>query len=548
MAATFASGGVASAQTTAEAITSFRSTIVVNPDATISVSEDIVADFPEPRHGIDREIPIRYRDANDNWRNIKLTVDSVTDADGSPVQYALSRQGDDLRIRIGDPDRTVTGEQDYRIGYRVSRALLFFGDHDELYWNVSGDAWRIPLLSVGATVMLPSGITQDLITSACYTGPRGSTDKDCVTGISGDTRLFSADAPLTIAIGWPKGFVTAPTAAEEVRDFVSDNVAVALPIVVFLFMSWYWWTRGRDPKTGTLMAEYDPPDAMTPAKLAALVKMRVTTPGTSATIVDLAVRGFLTIEETGKDGLFEKRKYVLHKTKDADSSLDADVTMFFDALFDGRSEVKVDDLSTDQGFQKKRVSFQGKVLDGLTKDGYFAGNPATLMVMYLAIGFAIGFITLIFSEPITAAWGNMAFVAILISGGLVAMFGVFMPRRSQKGAVANRHALGFKLYLSMAEKRRIEWQVKENMFEKFLSYAMVFGVVDAWTRAFEGLPVTQPSWYRGAPGFVFSPATFGSSLKGFGEASAHAIAPSSSGSSGGGSSGGGFGGGGGGSW
>ncbi|TAL18948.1 DUF2207 domain-containing protein [Patescibacteria group bacterium] len=258
-----------------EQISDFDAAIAVNPDATIEVTEKITVYFPAPRHGIDREIPVRYRARFGNRQTIRLTVESVTDQNGSPLPYALSRLGGDLRIRIGDPNRTVAGEQVYRITYRVARVLLFFSDHDELYWNVTGNRWRLPLSRAEAAVTLPVGVPAAAVSSSCYTGSYGSTAQDCAKSAADGFYQFTSDGELTIAIGWPKGFVRAPTKAERARDFLLDNAALAVPVLVFIILFRLWWRRGRDPKIKTIMAEYEPPDELGPAVLSGLVRERV---------------------------------------------------------------------------------------------------------------------------------------------------------------------------------------------------------------------------------------------------------------------------------
>lgn len=532
-----------------ERIESFSSSITIDQDASFDAVEEIKAVFPDPKHGIDRNIPVRYRDSHGFIENIRLTVDSVDDGQGNAYPYALSTQGDDLRIRIGDPNRTVTGERTYEIRYTVRRALLSLADHDELYWNVSGDAWSMPLESVTASVLLPSGIADKDVTTSCYTGPTGSTAKDCVAATSDGLYVWSAKGPLTIAIGWPKGFVTAPTALDSARDFLLDNIIFLVPILVFIAMFWTWWTRGRDPKTGTVMAEYDPPLGMTPVEVAALSDMTVEPRAISATIVDLAVRGYLKIAESdGKVLLWDRKDYSLVRLKPADAGLPASENGLFEAIFDGRESVAVSGLATDAAFQKARALYQAEVMKSLVSAGHFAKNPGTVRVYYVFAAVVVATAIGVSAQRLESRFGFAGIFSFIVSAMMIAAFGIFMPRRLPKGAEAYRHAKGFKLYLKMAEKRRIEWQVTEDMFEKFLPYAMAFGVVDAWTRAFEGMTVPKPDWYEGASVASFSPVSFGTAIGGFGTAASHATMPSSSGSTGGGSSGGGAGGGGGGSW
>ena len=379
-----------------EKIQKFVSDITVKTDGTVSVIEKITVNFPEPRHGLDREIPVVYRDKYNNRQKIFLTVRSVTDQNGQPLTYRVSRQGDKLRIRIGDADKTISGEQTYVIAYVVRRALLFFDDRDELYWNVSGSDWRLPIEEVSASVELPPGADPSRVSTSCYSGPIGSTESNCGQGETGGLYFFTAREPLTIAIGWSAGLVTRPGAWERFRDFVIANAALFAPILVFIALLWTWWTRGRDPKTGTIMAEYEPPDKFFPAALSALVHERVKSSAIGATVVDFAVRGYLKIVEREKHGLFGGQRYELKKIKDPDPLMAEREAEFFRALFDHRALVHIDSLAKDTGFQKKRQEFQDSVLSDQVKAGYFASNPNFVRTAYLIAGFLVAFVTAFF--------------------------------------------------------------------------------------------------------------------------------------------------------
>ena len=112
----------------------FDSEIEIREDATLFIKETISTTFNPDfgKHGIFREIPVRYKDDLNNNVNINLQVQSITQ-NGEPIPYKISQSGPYKRIRIGDPDVTISGEKIYEITYTVSRAMLYFDDYDELY-------------------------------------------------------------------------------------------------------------------------------------------------------------------------------------------------------------------------------------------------------------------------------------------------------------------------------------------------------------------------------------------------------------------------------
>jgi hypothetical protein len=175
-------GGTALAQDTGWTIERFHADIAIQPDAAMLVTETIEVDFGSlQQHGIFREIPVRYDYNRDHERVYGFEVLSVTNADGQPWPYEVSRNGANVRIKIGDPDRTVSGRQTYRITYRVEDALNAFDTHDELFWNVTGAGWQVPMLQTSATVTLPDGLEQ----ATCFQGARGSTDPCRLTQTEG---------------------------------------------------------------------------------------------------------------------------------------------------------------------------------------------------------------------------------------------------------------------------------------------------------------------------------------------------------------------------
>ena len=190
----------------------FASDITIQNDASLRIVEAIDVDFgAQQRHGIFRNIPVRYRWDDTHLRVYRLEVRSVTDAAEKPIRFALSDAGADKVIKIGDPDRTVSGRQTYRITYDVSGAMNAFGDHDELFWNVNGGSWDVRAQAVTATVHAPAALQR----VTCYQGPAGS-DEACraTTTASGAefaaTRPFPPRGQLTIVAAVAKGVVTGP--------------------------------------------------------------------------------------------------------------------------------------------------------------------------------------------------------------------------------------------------------------------------------------------------------------------------------------------------
>ena len=154
-------------------IKDFRVALNLKRDASLEVTETIVASFGSPKHGIYREIPIHYVVGAHQY-SLRFRLLSVTDADGTPRETKVTYPGNLVRIRIGNPGRRVSGTQYYKIHYRIERAVLFHGDHAALHWNATGDGWEVPIVRATVVVELPEPLKEPRIGYAAWTGPYGS--------------------------------------------------------------------------------------------------------------------------------------------------------------------------------------------------------------------------------------------------------------------------------------------------------------------------------------------------------------------------------------
>lgn len=547
----------------AEEIKSFDVTIELNQDSSFLVTEEINYDFGSAqRHGIYREIPFKYTDGARGNFKVRMDEFSVTDENGRPYNFKVSTSGRNKKIKIGDADKFVTGQKTYVISYRVKRAILF-GDNegkDELYWNVTGNDWDVPVDHASAKVILPTDLPKQEIAASCYQG-RFSSNEQCqkVNILSGsqvyfDQNSLSIGEGLTVAVGLPKGILQEPSAWEAVRNFLLDNWILGLPLIVFGILFGLWWTRGRDPEgRGTVIAQFNPPDDLTPAQVGTVVDETAHKKDISAEIIHLAVNGYLKINQIEKKGFLgiKSTDYSLEKLKEPDTITLGFQDKIFADLFDGRKTVKLSSLKNK--FYRTVNEATKKIYEDVTEQGYFPKNPNSTRTIYIVVG-ALMFFPAFF---LAGFWGAMGVISCVVGAILIIAFGWAMPVKTKKGVLAKEHILGLKKYLEVAEKDRIEFhnapEKNPKRFEKLLPYAMVLGVEKQWAEQFKDIYQGQePSWYHGSPGTTFSAIALTNNLTNFRSIANSTLTskPSSSGgaSGGGGFSGGGFGGGGGGSW
>jgi hypothetical protein len=550
-------------------IRSFRAAIEVRNDASLRIAETIGTEFHRPRHGIYRDIPFRYTDELGKKTVTPIRVVAVTDASGNARKYRTERAGGFLRVRIGDPDRFVNGRQTYVITYDVENGVLFFPDHDELYWNVTGNDWPVPIDAAEAAVTVLAGDRSLTLRTGCFSGARGSREVACKASVGRNgatflsTRPFRPGEGLTIVLGWEKGVVREPSAWKTALFGLNlrQNWVFVLPLLTLGYMAALWYRKGRDPATGDpLVVAYTPPEEngrpLLPAEVGALIDERLDPNDITASVVDLAVKKYLTIEERKSPGLiFHKTDYALRKVKGPDADLPAFERLLMDRVFAGHgSEVNVSELRL--SFYKNLEELKAAAFDGLKGLKCFAATPSAVKTRYLRAGALI----LLGAVPVGAIGQKLlgdpaplAPVAVALSGVVVLLFARVMPVKTLKGVKVLGRVKGFEEFLMRAEKDRLERMNDGNLFERYLPYAIALGVSDRWAKAFEGIYQEPPGWYGSEGGFgTFRPASFHRSLDSALSSMSGAMysSPRSSGSgfSGGGSSGGGGGGGGGGSW
>jgi uncharacterized membrane protein YgcG len=562
-------------------ITSFHSDIDVASDSTLTVVEDVKVDFGlQQKHGIFRTIPLRYHFSDTEDRYYNLSVLSVTNG-LEPVTYDAYVDSDNQVIKIGDPGTLVTGPQRYVITYSVFGAVNSFSDHDEVFWNVDGALWPVGKQSVTSTVHLPAG---SFLKADCFQGIPGSTEK-CEFTQTGDTVQFTATRALasgeemSVVAAMTPGAITVPAPLLEprARQFPQDAfdinpLTVGLALLVLIggvgLVVWNWLAHGRDREYLTqfyltkdprerpaplgghepVVVEFEPPEGMRPAELGLILDETADPKDVTATIVDLAVRGYMTISEIPD---WSDWKFTW-KGGDAAALMPYEKTLL-DAMFAGRTEVKVSELHG--SFAPTLAKAEREIYSDSVTRRLFSSNPQQARASWGCLGVAIvvAGCALAVSLGLSFGWGLVG-AAVAITGVVMTVSFPFMPQRTAAGRELMQRTLGFRLYMTTAEKYRQQFAAKAGIFTRLLPYAIVFGCVSLWAKAFEGIDTTATNtWYTGTT--PFQAALLASSLESMNSDLSRAISytPPSSGSasgfsSGGGFSGGGGGGGGGGSW
>jgi uncharacterized membrane protein YgcG len=535
----------------------------VEADATLRVRESITVDFRGSHEGIFRTVPVRYERRG---LDFTLRVDDIYVFDESvkPLRQEISHPGRAISVRAWIPG-AQNAVKTVIITYRVRRALIDVDGHEELYWNVTGSEWDVPIRQVEAVVSSPPGIALDRVASAAYTGAPGAAGSDFTEERADTFITFRTTRPLrpreglTIAVGWPPGAIRGPGVLRSVGWFLCDNWPLVLPLLALGGVLLVWRLYGRDPgRAPTVKPEYEPPAGLMPAAGGVLVSERAVPRDVVATLVDLAVRGFIRIEEVSP--AVSETDYVLHRLKPLTGG--PELRPFEHALLvrlfgsDGSAgERRLSEVRRD--YDNVFPPLRNELYRTMVQDGLFPTSPESVRALWLVAGLVImGIALFILTGGLDRFVGSPVVlgVGLGMAGLVIAVLSPLMPRKTLRGAQVVARVKGFREFLERTGKDELR-RLPPDTMHRWLAWAIALGVSERWVHAFDDLTVSQPTWYTGRG--AFDVGSFDRSLSRFASSMEEAIVTSRRGGDGswsggggvsGGSSGGGMGGGGGGTF
>ena len=549
-----------------EHISEFNSDVTVNQDATIDVVEEINYHFDTYRHGIYWEYPIKYNSLGfirpTSFKLNDLYYFSVDNPEIKYREYEQSNQGGWIEIQIGDPDTTIIGDYIYVIDYTLQDVgISYFDDHDEVYFNVIGPGWQVPILHSTATIHMPTGST-DMV---CYTGPEDSTNQDCIfsntdEGLKAEiTKQMDPYDAFTFALSFPVGSIE--NRSDEIRrDMILSNLGIFLPIpVAILFI--YLLKKKLSNKKLTVIPHYEAPKGIDPLLAGYIYKRRNDYKYISAEIIWMATKGYISIEREGK------KTYIKKEVEDLKNE-SSHIEVIFDSLFSKIDRPRIDNGTMGVSFSLAVQEIFGSVDSKVRTKNYINNGRTTLKNVLISIATFVLVFAFSMGIPLVTiyAFGGTV-IGVILSCIVILIIASKIDIKSEEGNKVYYELEGLKMYIETAEKHRMEFNNDPDkyrgVFEELLPYAIIFGLEKKWVDVFKDLYVNyQPNWYRGdfnAFDIYMINRSINSMNRGFrtasmaayGSASGRRSSGWSSGSSGfggGGSSGGGGGGSGGGSW
>ena len=528
----------------AEQINSFDVEVVARKDGGMQVTEIINYDFESAsRHGIYRYIPL-YSRVGGLYRIINLDNINV-DRDGEKEKFSKSQNKEQIYLKIGDPDKTITGEHNYLIRYNVKNAVgSNFPEYDEIYWNGTGNGWDVPIKNASIKITNDFGIQANRF--LCFTGFLNSTESNCAVenGIVISSSTLNPNEGLTAVAVYPKDTFPPSTLsknppetfADKIFGFIFDNfifIWLALNILLVGLII-YWYQRHKNKKRfGKPTVNFDIPkddkgERITPALAGIIDSAKLEQDDVVATLFDLAIRRYIKIEEVKEVRKFipDESRVKIRRLKTSEGLNTFEKTLYNRLFISGKDNVFIKDLKKD--FYKTFNKLEENAFDELVKKKYFTKNPKAQRAGLVVLAFIALFTT-----------------NIILAGALFYLSRKLIGR-TQLGDEIDFRIDGLKVFLK-SMNRNYKWQAEKfYTVEQMIPFAMSLGYIDKFMEQLKIIkPDYNPTWYSGyRGGFYVAYGALNSSLS----SNITTASPSSSGAGGGGFSGGGGGGGGGGSW
>jgi uncharacterized membrane protein YgcG len=566
-----------------ERIRRFYSDVQIQKDSSLEVTEtlDVNVENIAIDHGIFRDFPTRYRRPDGGAMRVGFTFEGAT-LDGLPVPAKASSYEKGVRVKIGDPDRTIpTGDHSFVIHYRTTRQIGRFDDYDELYWNATGNGWRFPIDLAQARIRLPAAVSFGK--RSFYTGSQGSTatNAEVIEEQPGDI-LIGTSQPLgpgeglTVAVAFPKTVVGEPGAGSRLGWWLADYAPPVLGLLVLLGLCAFyyvaWLRAGRDPRAGTVVPIFSPPDDLTPAAMRFVTEMSADNRTFAAALVDMGVRGHIRMVEEDEGWLSSKKTRI--ERIDAASALPDEEKAALDELCLPNESIVMEQKNHENFSSAKnslseilKVRYEGKLFKrnygwagaglllfaaglrltaasvvaatggaDVLRVGVILGGLVAIALFWLAfhdsavgkcllslLSFGGLGVATILGLPIlgealnTGWWLPLALPALAAPIVVSAFWWISAP--TSEGRTVLDHIAGFKQYLSITETERLDRMTPPKdtpeVFEKYLPYAIALGVENRWAARFAGVLAAAAAqgqqgflWYSGSNNPWDDPTSF----------------------------------------
>ena len=532
-------------------ITNFNIAIDINADGSLLVEETIDVYFNKKKRGIYRKIDNTYK-----VNNATLNLD-INNIDIEGQEYKVDKSKNKVVIRIGNPDIYLSGNQQYKISYKIQNGIIPYPEHQEFHYDLTGNEWDAPIDKVNFTIKLPKSITFGPLDLKITGGRQNETlDIAEIKQIDSRTIIGSSLYPLkknngiTAAIKLPKRYLE--VASNAVSFYEKGNKAsqnaqkpwyMVIPLTLLgLFVSFWRKMRNNGFKPEDQGVQVYPPEGLTSAHLGGFVDQTANTRDIVSLLPYWGGEGFIEMKQIGDE-------VYLYKMKNLHPDFPEYEHIIFDRLFQDSEVSKLSDLKTK--FYTTLQKAQSLLTKEVKLQDYY--NPEYInffkgpkLMIFPVIMLALGLFSFLYLKIIFLGIGFL----IAAIGGII--LPIFKLPLSAKGAKLKSEIDAFKSFLKNPDESLLEEVVNEDpkYFDKMFPFAVALGLEKPFLNSLEPYMSQAPYWYY-SDVQSNSFTNFRSSFQPEVIQSAFSSAPHnpSGGTSGGGfSSGSGVGGGGGGSW
>ena len=504
----------------AETVASDEVVLTVGRDGVVQARETIVYEFAGGR-GFERTFVTRTRDSDTRDRVYEISDVQASSPDGGPDRATVSVDGSRTRVSVSG-DRPLHGRRTVVLTYRVRGVITPLGMRDELRWAAIG-GWSTRVAA--ARVVVRGPVMDGSIN--CFAGPLASAigcaqfnpDHTRTEGTFSQNNLLPGEH-LTVVVGYRAGTVPAEPIYAKRRTLAtafSVNAVTlgALGALLVLLLGGFgvlYLLRGRDARAVDKHAaegdrpavqgeEFAPPDGVRPGQIGTLIDEQADVIDVTATIVDLAVRSYLLIEEEDR-AVTGRTDWTLRRLQRPVDDLLPYERLLLEALFKDREEIKLSELGGT--FAAELAKVRSAMYDDVVRQGWFARRPDTVRSRWTTAGIAISVLGLL-GTVILAIYTDLALVglSVIIGGAALAVGGQYMPAKTARGSTVLAHTIGFRAFLERGQAPEgVEGPQRIALFSRYLPYAVVFDVVDKWAKTVEDAGVQAEGadnlyWYEG---------------------------------------------------
>ena len=482
-------------------VTSYTATVRVEDDGSLHVAEAVTYDFAgESGDSVRRTITTREQVDADNDRIYSLD-DVKADAVQTDVDATVTEEDSRavIEVEFASPQ---TEQVTVTFDYRVDGAVAETPDGLEVRWPVV-QGYQVPIER--ATVRWQA---RDVTWLSCLSGAPGSSRPcsssqlvdvasptmtelsldagDEMVGILGLGNAAGVAANTDLQVRWSLG-----------RAFTATGtplwVALAVLLLGLLAALALWLTRGRDRRAGEaapvspLVHEdgrviFAPPAGVRPGQMGTVVDEHADVVDVASTILDLAVRNYLFVEEQLPGPAGGGRDWVLRRRNAPGDELLPFEREVFDAIFSQSDVVPVSSLA--ETLRPRLPVVQALLYGDMVQQGWFVERPDAVRSRWTTAGWVLVAAGVVVTAVLALASSfGLVGLAVVLAGVALAASGQVAPARTSRGSRLLVQLREFRDFLEAADVSAVPAERRVEVVSRCFPYAVVFGLTGRWAAA-----------------------------------------------------------------